>query len=283
MSQAANKPQEITKCWVNGIVSVVVDVFDRGLQYGDGLFEVMAVKDGRILLEEYHLQNLADGCEKLFIPQVPVKLLRRELQSAAEGQARGVLKLILTRGSGDRGYRPSPHAQATRILSRHAWPTYFSGWEDRGIRVRICDTHLGHNRRLAGLKHLNRLEQVLAQCEWGEQDNIQEGLMLDNEGSVIGGTMTNVFAWLSHGVLATPSLRLAGVAGVLRRYILERAEQDGLQTRIASLSLAELMQAREIFVCNSIIGVWPVVAIGHWKYAVGSVTRGVQIWANERS
>ncbi|MHB8423707.1 MAG: aminodeoxychorismate lyase [Gammaproteobacteria bacterium] len=282
MSPAANQPQEITKCWVNGIASVVIDVFDRGLQYGDGLFEVMAVKDGRILLEEYHLQSLADGCERLFIPQVPVKLLRRELQSAAEGQAQGVLRLILTRGSGDRGYRPSPHAQVTRILSRHAWPTYSSGWEDRGIHVRICDTHLGHNRRLAGLKHLNRLEQVLAQREWSEQDNIQEGLMLDDEGSVIGGTMSNVFAWLSHGVLATPSLRLAGVGGVLRRYILERAEQGGMQTRVASLSLAELMQAREIFVCNSIIGVWPVVAIGHWKYAVGSVTRNAQIWVNER-
>jgi len=102
--------------------------------------------------------------------------------------------------------------------------------------------------------------------------------MTDEEGSVIAGTASNVFAWLPHGVLATPSLRLCGVAGIVRGYILERAEAEGIQLRVATLSLAEMMQAPEIFICNSLIGVWPVTHIGHWKYAVGDITRRAQAW-----
>ena len=193
-----------------------------------------------------------------------------------------VLKLIITGGNRGREYRPPQDLQPTRILLRHPWPHHPAAWTEQGIRMRICDMHVGHNRQLAGLKHLNRLEQVLARAEWTDADNIQEGLMVDEEGAVIEGTMTNVFAWLPQGVLATPSLRLAGVAGVMRRYILEHAEQAAIPVRVATLSLPELMQAAESSACNSIIGVWPVSIIGHWKFAVGSVTRQVQAWAAVR-
>ena len=269
-------------CWINGEPGDCVPVCDRGLQYGDGLFETLAVEQGRILLLERHLQRLMEGCQRLRLPAPPLDRVRNELLHAAGKRRHAVLKLIVTRGSGERGYRPPVEAQTTRILTRHPWPEYPAAWMQRGIQMRICDTHLGHNRRLAGLKHLNRLEQVLARAEWNGADDIQEGLMLDAEGSVIEGTMSNVFAWLTHGILATPNLWLAGVAGVMRGYILERAGQEGIPLRIASMSLAELMQADEIFMCNSIIGVWPVAAIGHWKFAVGPMTRQAQAWAAQR-
>jgi 4-amino-4-deoxychorismate lyase len=270
-----------TECWVNGNPDNLITVTDRGFQYGDGLFETLAVKAEQIPLLDYHLQRLYAGCRRLQLQAPPEKTLRAELLTAAAGQRMAVLKLIVTRGDAGRGYHFPPVHQSKRVLMRYPWPTYTPEWLDRGVHLKICDTRLGHNVRLAGLKHLNRLEQVLARSEWSEVDQVQEGLMLDEEGSIIEGTMTNVFAWLSHGVLATPDLRLCGVAGVMRRLLLTKAEQAGVALRVASLSLNDFMQAQEIFVCNSIIGVWPVSAIGHWKYSVGSMTRRAQIWAAE--
>ncbi|MGA9852235.1 MAG: aminodeoxychorismate lyase [Gammaproteobacteria bacterium] len=268
-------------CWVNGEPSETVSIFDRGLHYGDGLFETLVVREGRILLENYHLERLTYGCGRLRIARPALGVLKSELSLAARNETQAVLKLILTRGRWGQDCQTDRDNQTTRIVSRHPWPDYPPQWAEHGIRVRICDTRISRNPKLAGLKHLNRLEQVLARSEWTEADDIQEGLMLDEEGSVIGGTMSNVFAWLSHGVLATPALRLAGVAGVMRRYLLERAEGASMQLRVATISLAELMRAEEIFVCNSIIGVWPIAAIGHWKYSAGSVTRQIRNWAME--
>ncbi len=270
-----------TESWINGQAGDKIPIADRGLQYGDGLFETLAVNAGRIRLLDYHLERLHEGCRRLQLHAPSEEILRAELLSVAAGQAAAVLKLIVTRGCGNRGYQFTNASQTTRILTRHPWPQYPAENSTDGVHLRICDTHLGHNKRLAGLKHLNRLEQVLARAEWSEIDQVQEGLMLDAEGSVIECTMSNVFAWLDHGVLATPDLRRCGVAGVMRRHLLEHAEQAGVAVRVTSLSLTELMQAQEIFVCNSLIGVWPVTAIGHWKYSIGSMTRQAQRWASE--
>ncbi|HVA54483.1 MAG TPA: aminodeoxychorismate lyase [Gammaproteobacteria bacterium] len=270
-----------TDCWINGEPGDSIPVADRGLHYGDGLFETLAVKSGHIGLLDYHMERLHEGCRRLHLRLPAESVLRTELMSAASCPATAVLKLIVTRGTAGRGYQFTGDLQVNRILTRYAWPDYPAEFSNQGIHLRICDTHLGHNKRLAGIKHLNRLEQVLARAEWSEIDQIQEGLMLDEEGSVIEGTMSNVFAWLDHGVLATPDLRLCGVAGVMRRHLLEMAKQAGVALRVASLALTELMQAQEIFVCNSLIGVWPVASIGHWKYSIGSMTRQAQRWAAE--
>jgi 4-amino-4-deoxychorismate lyase len=270
-----------TESWVNGRPGDLIQVEDRGLQYGDGLFETMAVKAGRISLLDYHLDRLYEGCRRLRLHAPSDTLLRAELLSAAAGQATAVLKLIVTRGNAGRGYRFTGNIQINRILVRYHLPEYPSEFSEYGVHLKICDTRLGHNKQLAGLKHLNRLEQIMARAEWSETDQLQEGLMLDEEGSVIEGTMSNVFAWLSHGVLATPDLRRCGVAGVMRRHLLQCAGLARATLRVANLSLTELMQAQEIFICNSLIGVWPVKAIGHWKYSVGSMTRQAQRWASE--
>jgi 4-amino-4-deoxychorismate lyase len=266
-------------CWINGRPADRISVRNRGLHFGDGLFEILPVHNGKIALLERHLERLHNGCRHLALPFPPRARLLAELAEAAHGQVRAILKLIITRGGEAFDYRPDPDTTGQRILLRLPWPDYPPAWAERGVQVRICDAHLGHNPRLAGLKHLNRLEQVLARAEWSGQEGIQEGLMTDIEGSVVGGTMGNVFAWLSHGVLATPSLRLCGVAGVMRGYLLDCARESGIQVRIASLSLTELMRAPEIVLCNSLIGVWPVVRIGPWKYAIGEVTRRMQRWA----
>lgn len=269
-----------TPCWVDGVAADALPVLDRGLHYGDGLFETLAVKDGRIGLLQSHLERLQEGCVRLGLPMPPVEMLKTELLAAASGETRAVLKLMVTRGEGGRGYRPPAEPRSRRILLRYPWPEYPAAWSRDGVHVRICATRLAEQPRLAGMKHLNRLEQVLARAEWNEADGYQEGLMLDAGSRVVEGTMSNVFAVTREGVLLTPDLSRAGVAGVMRRHILEQAAEAGVQIRVAELRLTELMQVHEIFLCNSLIGVWPVAELDGHKYAVGSVTRQTQRWAD---
>ena len=266
-------------CWIDGQPAEALPLTDRGLHYGDGLFETLAVREGSIRRLEMHLERLQEGCARLGMPKPDERQVRRELDAACRGQSKAVLKLMLTRGSGGRGYRPQAQPSITRILFRYPWPDYPTDWTERGIELRICRTRLGLNPALAGLKHLNRLEQVMARAEWGEGP--QEGLMLDAEGSVVEGTMTNLFASSAEGQLVTPDLALTGVAGVTRRHILERARGEGLAVEVRSLTLDELLESREIFVCNSIAGVWPVQRIEAKSLAVGPLTRLAATWATE--
>ncbi|HEV2111654.1 MAG TPA: aminodeoxychorismate lyase [Gammaproteobacteria bacterium] len=266
-------------CWIDGVPVATLPADDRGLQYGDGLFETFAVKDGRICLLDLHLQRLAEGCGRLGLGMPPQDALRAELQAMAEGAVRAVLKLILTRGSGGRGYRPPAGAVTRRVLSRHPWPDYPEARAQDGVSLKVCDTRLAVQPRLAGMKHLNRLEQVLARAEWNDADGYQEGLMLDTEGRVIEGTMSNVFASPGEGVLLTPDLSRCGVAGVMRRHILEQAAKSGVTTREVQFTLDELLRAREIFLCNSVMGVWPVVRLAGKAFPTGPMTRRTQGWA----
>jgi 4-amino-4-deoxychorismate lyase len=265
--------------WVNGEPAEILRLADRGLQYGDGLFETLAVQDGRIHRLELHFDRLREGCARLRLPMPDEALLRRELARAAEGETRSVLKLMITRGPGGRGYRPPDPPSVTRMIFRHAWPDYPADWSALGIELQVCKTRLAVGSSLAGVKHLNRLEQVLARSEWTE--GAQEGLMLDADGRVVEGTMSNLFASPAEGRLVTPDLSRCGVAGVTRRHILARADAEGLQVEIRDLSLAELLESREIFVCNSIAGVWPVQRIESHRYVVGPLTRRAAAWAAE--
>jgi len=266
-------------CWVDGEPRDDVPAIDRGLHYGDGLFETLAVAEGRPRLLDYHLERLAEGCQRLGFVPPPGDVLLDELQAAARGHARAVLKLLVTRGAGGRGYRPAADAAARRILLRHPWPERPHIWWKEGVNVRVCATRLGRNPRLAGLKHLNRLEQVLARAEWA--DEAQEGLMQDEEGLVIEGTMSNVFMVHADGRVLTPRLDRCGVAGVMRRHLFEKAEAERLAVGVVDLSLTDLAQAREIFLCNSLIGVWPVARLDETLYPDRSLTRRFQRWAAE--
>jgi 4-amino-4-deoxychorismate lyase len=266
-------------CWIDGQAAGALPLTDRGLHYGDGLFETLAVRDGKVRRMALHLERLREGCARLGMPAPDAVQLQRELQEAAAGQSHAVLKLMLTRGTGGRGYRPPEQMVPVRVLFSYPWPGYPADWNREGIELRICTTRLGENPALAGLKHLNRLEQVLARAEWN--DGPAEGLMLDAGGRVVEGTMTNLFASPAEGRLVTPDLSRSGVAGVTRRHILARAKAEGVQVEVRDMNLDELLANREIFMCNSIAGVWPVCRIGTQRYAVGSLARRAQAWAEE--
>ncbi len=259
---------------IDGMESELVPASDRGLQYGDGLFETIAVTDGRLQLWRRHMQRLQEGCERLGIAMPADELLLAEAAHLCRDQERAVLKIIVTRGSGGRGYRPTADAQPRRILSLHPWPDYPSHWARDGVVVRLCSTRLGLNPQLAGLKHLNRLEQVLARTEW-DDGSIAEGVMQDVEGQLVEGSMSNLFL-VRDGVLQTPPVDRCGVAGVMRAHLLALAQRHGLPCEIRTLDVDAMGTADEVFLCNSIIGIWPVRQFEQYSYRPGALTQLLQ-------
>ncbi len=255
---------------INGIAANKVDVADRGLHYGDGLFETLAVRAGKPLLWDRHLERLSAGCARLGFPQPDEDLLYKEAAQVCAGVTQGVLKIILTRGVGGRGYRPPAVAHPTRMVARYPWPGYSAQSAAQGIALRVCATRLARNPALAGMKHLNRLEQVLARNEWADS-GIAEGIMLDNEGQIISGTMSNLFL-VKAGALLTPDVTQCGVAGVMRGLILDIAARLNLAPRVTGLTLNDALEADELFVCNSLIGLWPVRQLAERHYPYGPVS-----------
>ncbi|HUG04837.1 MAG TPA: aminodeoxychorismate lyase [Steroidobacteraceae bacterium] len=239
---------------VNGRADGCIDPADRGLLYGDGLFETIAMRDGRARFLDWHLERLAEGGRRLALPLPEAALLKHEIERAWP-QGRGVVKLILTRGVGERGYRPSPEPQVTRIVSGYAWPPDVEA-RNKGIRLGICRTRLGRNAALAGIKHLNRLEQVLARAECDDA-RMDEGLMLDDREHAISGTMSNAFFRLERGWI-TPLMTESGVSGVMRRAFRVWATGQGIAVEARDVPVAELSAASAMLVTNAVIGARPI-------------------------
>lgn len=264
---------------INGQPSDVIDAADRGLHYGDGLFETLAVQEGRPCRWNRHMQRLSLGCQRLNIPCPDRAILREEALLLCADARQAVLKIIVTRGSAGRGYRCATGNEPSRILSLYPWPVYPDSFAKEGVVVRICTTRLAQNPLLAGIKHLNRLEQVLARNEW-DDPAIPEGLMLDGTGHVISATMSNLFL-VQDGVLFTADLSQCGVAGIMRGVILEAATELTLITTTSELTLTDVLSAHELFLCNSLIGLWPVRELAGVTFPVGPITRRIAAHLDE--
>ena len=232
--------------WVDGVESDVLDIADRGLAYGDGLFETFRVINERPLWWDRHLARLQRGAQVLGIELPNPTRMHIEALNCCEGAADGVLKLILTRGSSGRGYRPGD-GSPTRILSLHPSPTR----QDSITAIR-CEARLATQPLLAGLKHLNRLEQVLAAREC-QQANVDEGLLFDGDGRLVSAVAGNVFL-LRDGEWLTPTIDRCGVAGICREWLLENLAS----CRETALGDDDVKAAEAVFVCNSVRGILPV-------------------------
>ncbi len=256
-----------------------VDPADRGLAYGDGLFETMAASDGRIGRLDLHFDRLEEGCRRLEIPAPSRSLLAHEIDAHCPRRGRAVVKLIVTRGPGARGYLPPEPVTPTRVLAISQWPAYPDSYYRDGISMRTCQLRLAENPALAGIKHLCRLEQVLAQLELRGYA-IQQGLMLDASGCVVGGTSSNVFV-VNGGSLSTPALTRCGIKGVMRRSVLDAARTLGLRAEERDILPAELAGADELFVTNALFGIWPVTDLDGRRFAVGSITERLMTHLND--
>ncbi len=240
---------------------------EHGWLYGDGLYETMLLRNDSIRFLADHLQRLHAGCERLAMPVPAATLLLQELQMICAGQQQAVIRLTLSRGRSGRGYRPPQVAQPTRVWQSFPVPAA----NQDGIKLRWCATQLSRNSLLAGIKHCNRLEQVLAQAEWRDAD-ITEGLMQDTEGELVCGTMSNVFL-VQEGRLITPDLRYSGVAGVMRKNVLRLAAALNIESEQRAVRAEEVQSAQEVFVCNAVRGIQPVVSLDRQRWPVGAVTQ----------
>ncbi len=242
---------------VNSEAATQVSLLDRGLLYGHSVFETVAVDDAKPLLLDAHLERMRAGCETLALPfdskQVKADVLTLCSQYS---ESRFVARLSQTMGAGGRGYLSPAKPQGTRIVSAFPWPQQpTSHWEE-GIVLGQVDLRLAAQPALAGIKHSNRLEQILARQQW--QPTWHEAIILDQQDKVIEATQSNIFVW-DGTALRTPDLSACGVAGIMRDQVIELATSElGLETKLVSLSTADLVDAQQVFVTNSLIGVWPV-------------------------
>lgn len=252
---------------VNGRPGGEIAASDRGLLYGDGLFETIRFVGGAAPLWHRHMARLGEGCVRLGLPVPEPATLDAEARQVV-GEARdAVVRITLTRGSGRRGYAPPADATATRIVAAHPMPDLPADWYRRGIRVRSCALRLACQPRLAGIKHLNRLEQVLARMEWSDPD-VVEGLLFDAGDRLVSATAANVFGVLD-GVLMTPALDHCGVAGALRAELLE-AFPD---IRVGAITMEASMRMDEMFLCSSVRGVLPVREVDARTLHIGEGAR----------
>jgi 4-amino-4-deoxychorismate lyase len=246
---------------VDGRPATALSVLDRGLNYGDGLFETMRLHAGEIPLLERHLVRLRGGCARLALPYPGDELIEADIrQLTAGGRAEGVLRLVVTRGDGGRGYAPPPEAKGRRIVALHPLPPPGPA----ALSVGICETRVGASAALGGLKHLGRLEQVLAAGEVAAA-GWDEGLMLDESGDVVAATRHNLF-YLRGGRVLTPPLGGRGVAGVMRGLVLELLPTLGLPGSEERLRYDELHEVDEMFLCNAVAGVRPVKQVAGRDY-----------------
>lgn len=245
----------------------VLPVDDRGFNYGDGLFETLRLSSGRVRFLDAHLRRLCDGCERLGI-QFPAAELATDIATLSAMHPDGVVKIVVTRGAGGRGYRPNPQAGVNRVVTIHPAPP---GDRPGGLKLRWCDMHLSRNPALAGMKHLNRLEEVLAQNEWHDAA-IDEGLVCDTEGELVSATAGNVFI-VKGGTLLTPDLRFCGVRGVMRSQVLRIASEMGIQCSEEPLWPHDLAEASEVFLTNAVRGIRPVSELEDQRWESFSMAR----------
>jgi 4-amino-4-deoxychorismate lyase len=264
---------------INGAPGNLINAEDRGLAYGDGVFRTLCMQAGRPVNWERQYAKLQQDCNALRIPCPSALVLSSELQQMGKSQPEGIAKIIITRGVSTRGYAPEAQAEATRILNITPRATYPVEYSRQGIRALACKVRLSHQSLLAGIKHLNRLENVLAASELQGRD-FQEGLLSDISGYVISGTRSNLFA-LRGNILYTPNLTRCGVAGVQRDRIMDWCKRHGVTCKVADFRIEELLQSDEIFFVNSVIGLWPVCELADYRRTQHPMAWKIQEWLND--
>ncbi|MDX2506696.1 MAG: aminodeoxychorismate lyase [Gammaproteobacteria bacterium] len=282
---------------INGKQQTLIDVADRGLSYGDGLFETIAYVDGALHNWYLHWQRLKFGAQRLVI-ELPDELhilsqIDTELSSLSEPELlqnkqnmNRVIKVIVTRGQGGRGYLFPQPQNCTVIISAHPWPQRAMQDYTQGVHAMVCQTCLAIQPALAGIKHLNRLEQILGRNEFHHSD-YQEGIMLAcsddcsenpsrQDPLMVEGTSSNLF-FVYKGKLCTPKIHTCGVLGTIREAILLLAPQIGIAAQQGNYPLQQLREATEVFFTNSVYGILPIATITvhddlQWRYTERKIT-----------
>ena len=264
---------------INGESDCGLSPLDRGFAYGDGVFRTLKVSQGLPDNWNLHYQKLEHDCGLLKISCPSSELLLSDIERLFTPEEEAIAKIVITRGIGPRGYMMPRTIVPTRIVIRENYPDYPRVNFDQGVNLHLCKLRLSHQPRLAGIKHLNRLENVLARSEWSDS-SVVDGVLLDQDDFVIECTMSNIFARLGD-TLATPLLDKCGVAGVTRQRILDNATHMGYVPEVRPLPLAQLMQADEVIICNSLFGAWQVRGFNNHKWPRQDLAARIQTMLQE--
>jgi len=260
---------------VNGTEGGPIDARDRGFTYGDGVFRTFPMSGGHVPHWDRQFTKLASDCAALRLACPSRDHLEADLATIGARHPDGVVRITVTRGVAQRGYAISDQSNVTRAV---LWSAFNPGRNTltSGVRARWCDLRLGIQPALAGIKHLNRLENVLARSEWNDPA-IAEGLLCDVQDNVIGGTMSNLFLQCN-GVLMTPALDACGIAGVTRELVIERARAEQLNVEVRSVDRRMVNAAEAVFLVNSVIGVWQVIALGDRSWSANPWLERLRGW-----
>ena len=279
--------------WVDGQSQQTIDILDRSFQYGDGCFTTMLVLGGQIQHFHDHQRRVDECLKVLRISTLDWDVVNVWINSALQyiqhngthgtknlhntnkpHRDKAGIKLHVSRGSGGRGYSAKNIDKPTVTISTFDFPSHYSTWQDSGVELGVCQQALGLSPLLAGHKHNNRLEQILMKDEM-DQANEVDGVVLDISGNVIETTVANLF-WRKGQTIHTPQLTQSGVAGVMRKQVLTALNQAALSVTMSNYCLSQLMQADEVFMTNSILGIAPVTRISETQFNIGTVTRSLQ-------
>ena len=250
---------------VNGSFDQAISPFDRGFSYGDGIFRTLKIVNGLPQHWPQHYQKLVADCAVIGIVCPSAELLMSDFLQLFVIDATfnevttdkvAVAKIIITRGESKRGYAPPAITTPMRVILKSAMRQYSDVNYAEGVRLHVCETKLAAQPKLAGIKHLNRLENVMAHMEWQDETHF-DGLMLDQQDNVIECTMSNIFARFND-TLVTPDLSQCGVAGITRQAIIGLSDPLKLKIEITQLSLQRLIEADEVIICNSLYGAFQV-------------------------
>lgn len=266
---------------INGRPDECLTPLDRGFAYGDGVFRTLEVRHGIPLCWDRHFRKLTDDCNALGIVCPPSEILLADIRRLCGKNEDVAVKIVVTRGESARGYAVPPLAQPNRALLKAPMPSYPPQNFTEGVNLHLCRLRLSIQPRLAGIKHLNRLENVLARMEWVDTQ-IADGLLLDVDGRVIECTMSNLFMRQGN-MLKTPALARCGVSGVTRERIVELAPQLGYQMEIADFGLEDLLMSDEVVICNSLYGAWQVRALHETAWPAGSLANRLRAALKEEN
>lgn len=244
---------------INGKQVDVLPANDRGLQFGDGCFTTARVIAGQVVMLAQHVQRLKIACERLFINFSQWEVLADEIRQWARSHKEGVLKVIITRGKGGRGYSATGCSETTRIVSASPYPEHYIRWREKGVTLALSPIRLGRNPSLAGLKHLNRLEQVLIRSHL-EQTDADEALVLDSDGWLTECCAANLF-WRKGNDVFTPRLDQAGVNGIMRQHCIAMLARSPFHVVEVSMRPEALRDADEVLICNALM---PLVPVRRW-------------------
>lgn len=242
---------------------------ERALHYGDGLFETLLKYEGELPYWPEHYQRLSSGCERLSISAPPMEWLHQRINESSQDLEHSIIKIIVSRGRGGRGISLPEGSSGSAFVLSYPWQA-----SSHEVRTLLCKKRLPINPDLAGLKHLNRLDYVLAALEVREAGKVEEGLLCDREGYLVEGLVSNVF-FVKNNRVFTPTLELAGVDGIMRHKAIRELQQSSLEVETGRFTPRQLLDADECFLSNSVRGIRPIVAINDLDFPVGDVTRSL--------